>query len=77
MTQRLGVVPAEVTDLVSPYAGYRVAVDDEYDTNVGELVEDARDVDDADVGIVGIPFDAGCVAGPRAPAPAPKEFAIS
>jgi len=65
MAQRLGVVPAEVTDLVSPYAGYRVAVDDEYDTNVGELVEDARDVEDADVGIVGIPFDAGCVAGPR------------
>ena len=65
MTQQHGIVPAGVRDLVSPYGGYRVDIEDEYDTNVGEMIEEATEADRADVGIVGIPFDAGCVAGPR------------
>ena len=65
MAQRAGVVPAAVADLLSPYAGYSVAIEDEYDTNVGEVITDAREADSADVGIVGMPFDTGCVAGPR------------
>lgn len=65
MTQSNGVVPEEVSDLLTPYPGYAVGVEDEYDTNVGEIISDAREVADADVGVVGIPFDTACVAGPR------------
>lgn len=65
MAQSDGVVPAAVADLLSPYVGYSVGVEDEYDTNVGEIITDAREADRADVGIVGMPFDTGCVAGPR------------
>jgi agmatinase len=65
MANSAGAVPSEVADLLTPYPGYSIAVDDEYDTNVGEIIADARTVDDADVGLVGIPFDTACVAGPR------------
>jgi len=56
---------AEVRELLAPYSGYDVAIDDEYETNVGDLIADFREVDDAAVGLVGAPFDTGCVAGPR------------
>ena len=65
MAQSAGVIPSAVADLLSPYAGYSIGVDDEYDTNVGEIITDAREAASADVGLVGIPFDAACVAGPR------------
>ncbi|MFC7165190.1 agmatinase family protein [Halospeciosus flavus] len=65
MAQPDGVVPGAVADLLSPYVGYSVGVEDEYDTNVGEIITDVREADHADVGIVGMPFDTGCVAGPR------------
>jgi agmatinase len=65
MAQSTGVVPPAVAELLSPYAGYSVGIDDEYDTNVGEIVTDARAAERADVGLVGIPFDTACVAGPR------------
>jgi len=45
--------------------GYSIGVEDEYDTNVGEIITDAREADEADVGLVGIPFDTACIAGPR------------
>jgi len=65
MARTEGVVPEAVADLLTAYPGYDVGVDDEYDTNVGEIITDAREADAADVGLVGIPFDAACVAGPR------------
>jgi agmatinase len=65
MTRDSGVVPAAVADLLSPYSGYDIGVEDEYDTNVGEIITDAREASAADVGLVGIPFDTACVAGPR------------
>lgn len=65
MAQRDGVVPGAVADLLTPNTGYSIGVDDEYDTNVGEVITDARAADHADVGVVGMPFDTGCVAGPR------------
>lgn len=65
MAQSAGVMPTAVAELLSSYAGYSVGVEDEYDTNVGEIITDAREADSADVGLVGIPFDTACVAGPR------------
>jgi len=65
MSQQPGIVPPEIRELLSRYAGYSVGVEDEYDTNVGEIITDARDAASADVGFVGIPFDGACVAGPR------------
>lgn len=61
-----------IEPLLTPYAGYDVGVADEYDTNVGEIITDARDAAEADVGIVGIPFDTACVAGPRGSRLGPK-----
>lgn len=54
-----------VRDLLKPYGDYPVAIDDEYDVNVGEVIADFRDAERADVGLLGIPFDTACVAGPR------------
>ncbi|WP_336036209.1 agmatinase family protein [Halobacterium yunchengense] len=65
MAQSAGVIPPAAAELLSPYPGYSVGVDDEYDTNVGEIITDAREAEDADVGLVGVPFDTACVAGPR------------
>jgi len=65
MPTRHGIVPDAVADLLSPHPGYSVGVDDEYDTNVGEIIADAREAERADVGLVGVPFDTACVAGPR------------
>lgn len=55
----------ETVNLLSPYVGYGIEVDDEYETNVGEIISDFQDAETADVGILGIPSDTGCVAGPR------------
>ncbi|MFB6270031.1 MAG: agmatinase family protein [Halobacterium sp.] len=65
MAEQPGVIPPAVADLLSPYPGYSIGVEDEYDTNVGEIITDAREAESADVGLVGIPFDTACVAGPR------------
>lgn len=65
MADSSGVVPSVIADLISPHPGYSIAVDDEYDTNVGEIITDAREAVHADVGFVGIPFDTACVAGAR------------
>lgn len=58
-------LPEDVADLLSPYSGYDIGIEDEYDVNVGEVIRDAHEADRADVGLVGIPFDTGCVAGSR------------
>jgi len=65
MPDHRGVVPEDVAHLLSAYPGYSIGVNDEYDTNVGEIITDARAAERADVGLVGIPFDTACVAGPR------------
>lgn len=65
MSEVNAVVPDSVANLLSPYVGYSVEVEDEYDTNVGEVISCAHTADSADVGLVGIPFDTGCIAGPR------------
>jgi agmatinase len=72
MSRSRGIVPEAVADLLSPYAGYEIGVEDEYDTNVGEVITDARATETSDVGLVGIPFDTGCVAGPRGSRQGPK-----
>jgi agmatinase len=65
-TERTGFdLPDEVRDLLSPYPGYSVGVEDEYDINVGEIIDDFREAETADVGILGSPFDTACVAGAR------------
>jgi agmatinase len=58
-------LPEEVRELLSPYPGYSVGVEDEYDVNVGEIIDDFREAESADVGILGAPFDTACVAGAR------------
>lgn len=58
-------LPTEVDELLSPYRGYSVAIDDEYEVNMGEAMGLYPAADAADVGLVGIPFDTACVAGPR------------
>lgn len=58
-------LPEDVASLLRPYRGYEVEVEDEYDTNVGELITHYEEADTADAGFLGIPFDTGCVAGPR------------
>jgi len=65
MAQSAGIVPEDVAELLTPNVGYSIGVEDEYDTNVGEIITDAREADQADVGLVGIPFDTACIAGPR------------
>lgn len=65
-------LPEDVRELISPHAGYDVGIDDEYEVNVGELIADFREVDAADVGILGMPFDTGCVAGKRGSRYGPK-----
>jgi agmatinase len=55
----------EANSLLSPYEGYKIEVDDDFETNVGELIKSHQETDSADVGVLGIPFDTGCVAGPR------------
>ncbi len=64
-TTRELTLPEGVVSLLKPTSGYEIDVEDEYDTNVGELVERYENAGDADVGVVGIPSDTGCVAGPR------------
>ena len=58
-------LPEEVRELLSPYPGYSVGVEDEYDVNVGEIIDDFQEAESADVGILGAPFDTACVAGAR------------
>lgn len=58
-------LPADIEALLRPAPGYEIDVEDEYDTNVGELIELYENAAAADVGIVGVPSDTGCVAGPR------------
>lgn len=58
-------LPDHVRDLLAPYGEYAIDVEDEYDVNVGEIITDFREAERADVGLLGIPFDTACVAGPR------------
>ena len=58
-------LPGDVRELLSPYPGYSIGIEDEYDVNVGEVIADFREAERADVGILGAPFDTACVAGAR------------
>jgi len=56
---------ADVTDLLTPFDGYNVPIEDPYETNFGDVVEQYPGAETADVGIVGAPFDTAAVAGAR------------
>lgn len=58
-------LPSGVDDLLTPYDGYNLPIEDEYETNFGEIVARYPGAEQADVGIVGIPFDTAAVAGAR------------
>ena len=58
-------LPEDVRELLSPYPGYSIGVADESDVNVGEIIDDVRGAETADVGLLGAPFDTACVAGAR------------
>jgi len=58
---------ADVTDLLTPFDGYNVPIEDPYETNFGDVVEQYPGAETADVGIVGAPFDTAAVAGAGAP----------
>lgn len=58
-------LPESVDALLAPYDGYNVPIDDEYETNFGDLVDQYPGADRADIGILGIPFDTAAVAGAR------------
>lgn len=72
MTDKTIDLAGDVERLLSPASGYEVGVDDEYDTNVGELIDRYPGTETADVGLIGVPFDTACVAGPRGSRYGPK-----
>jgi agmatinase len=55
----------EVSSLLSPFGGYNVPIEDEYETNFGDIVKHYPNAETGDVGIVGAPFDTAAVAGAR------------
>jgi agmatinase len=55
----------EATELLRPYDGYNVPIEDPYETNFCEVVERYPGATAADVGILGVPFDTAAVAGAR------------
>lgn len=59
------LIPEEIDSLLKSVPAYEIEVEDEYDTNVGDLIDPYENHSSTDVGIVGIPSDTGCVAGPR------------
>lgn len=65
-------LPKEIEGLLLKSGGVAKFVPDEYDIEICDIIEDWRNVDSADVGLVGIPFDTsvmmrrGCRFGPDA-----------
>jgi len=64
-------LPQDVEDLLLPAGDYGKFVPDQYDTEIADLIKPWRQLDSADAGIVGVPFDTavmirrGCRFGPQ------------